>query len=321
MIDPLFRILAIDGGGIRGLFPASFLAHIEQYTSKAIANHFDLVVGTSTGSIIALGLASGFSAAETLKFYEEYAPTIFPGNASLSYKVKQIFRPKYNIEPLIAALQQTFGEHKLNELQVPVCIPSYELVSGVPRVFKTDHHPDLHWGGDQVVWKVAVASCAAPTYFPAFQLETDDAYIDGGIWGNNPVMVGVTEGVRYFGKRLDEIAVLSIGTGSRAFRLPHATARSMGIFGWARGGPRFLNAVFAAQSQSAERTARLLLSHDHYMRIDADLEVALPLDNYQVARQLIERGAQKGREHRTEIQRLFLATHRQSTWRPWANPD
>lgn len=304
-----FRVLSLDGGGIRGLFQAAFLAHIEDHNAggKAIADQFDLIVGTSTGSIIALGLAAGHPASEILSFYCQHGPTIFAG--STWRKLWQLFHPKYGNTRLADAVHDVFGDKTLNDLKVPVCIPSYELVSGVPRVFKDDHHATLHWGGRQPIWKVVVASSAAPTYFPSFQLDQADNHIDGGIWANNPVLVGITEAVKYFERSLDNITVLSIGTGARAVRLTHGQTKSRGAlgWGWARGGPLLLNLVLAAQSQSAHGAATLMLPPDHYLRIDSDLTDPIPLDSYATAQQLIERGTQAGRTHLTKIEQTFLS--------------
>jgi len=304
-----FRILALDGGGIRGLFPAALLTHVEEHNAggKALVDYFDLIVGTSTGSIIALGLAAGYPASEVLRFYCQHGPYIFTG--ATWRKLWQLFHPKYGNRRLVSAVRDVFGDKTLNDVKVPVCIPSYELVSGVPRVFKDDHHQTLHWGGHQPIWKVVVASSAAPTYFPSFQLGQADNHIDGGIWANNPVLVGMTEAVKYFGRSLDDIAVLSIGTGTRALRLAHGQTESRGALGWSWGcgGPLLLNLVLAAQSQSAHGAATLLLPPDRYLRIDADLTDPIPLDSYAAAEQLIERGTQAGRTYLTTIEHTFLS--------------
>ncbi len=300
-----FRILSLDGGGIRGMFSAAFLAHIEKHSHKMLRDHFDLIVGTSTGAIIALGLAAGLPASDILTFYEERGPVIF----SKGSFIRQLFRAKYDNKQLIEALREVFGERCLNDLTVPVCIPSYELVQGCPRVFKDNHHLGLHWGGDKLIWKVACASAAAPTYFPAFQVDRADSHIDGGIWANNPVLVGITEAVKYFGQPLENISVLSVSTGSQAFRLTYETSRSLGLIGWARRG-RFLNAVFGAQSQSAHFAALFLLDDTRYLRVDPDLSGSIPLDGYKQATQLLERGAQEGRTHLNKINDFFLSSPR-----------
>jgi patatin-like phospholipase/acyl hydrolase len=304
MSDAPFRLLALDGGGIRGLFAASCLAHLEQHTGKRLADYFDLIVGTSTGAIIALGLSAGMTAHEVLCFYQEQGPRIFNGGRGW---VGQLFRPKYDNHRLTEALKNIFGDQAMNDLKVPVCVASYELVQGVPRVFKDDHHPELHWGGGLTVWKVAAASSAAPLVFPAFQVQTQDSHIDGGIWANNPVMIGVTEAVRYFDRQISDVLALSIGTGTQAFRLERRRSAALGWIGWGRD-KRIVNAVFDAQSQSAHWAAKLLLPQEQYIRIDADLSTSIPLDDYHTALPLIERGAQAGRMHKTKVEQLFLTT-------------
>jgi patatin-like phospholipase/acyl hydrolase len=185
-----FRILALDGGGMRGVFTASYLAGLERALGRRVVDVVDLVVGTSTGGIIALGLASGRSAEEMLAFYLEHGPKIF--GRSRPFPI-WLFRPRYSRGPLDEALREQFGEMKMNELGKHVCITAHELITGNTRVLKDDHHPDLHWGGELLVWKVAAATAAAPSYFAPMQLGSQDSHVDGGVWSNNPALVGITE--------------------------------------------------------------------------------------------------------------------------------
>ncbi len=302
MSNPPFRILSLDGGGIRGLFTAAFLAHIEEHSGKRLVDHFDLIVGTSTGSIIALGLAAGLPASTILGFYRQHGPAIFQGGSMWRW----LRKPKYGNESLTKAVQEILGEKTLGELLVPVCVPSHELVEGQPRVFKDDHHPSLHWGGTLPVWKVAMASAAAPTYFPSFQIDDQDAHIDGGIWANNPIVVGIAEAVKYFDQPLENIAALSVGTGTLVPRLSHEKARHRGLIGWGRDA-RILNVVMDAQAKAAHFTAGMLLQKGHYLRVDADLNERIDLDRYGSAQPLIERGHQAGRVYRNQVVSEFLA--------------
>lgn len=302
MSDEPFKVLSLDGGGIRGFFSAALLTQVEESTRKAIKDHFDLIVGTSTGAIIALGIASGMSAAQILDFYQIRGLEIFSKPRRLPCA---LFRPKYKNEPLIAALKEIFGERKLNDLDVPVCVASYELVEGWTRVFKDDHHAELHWGGKRLIWQVAAASSAAPVYFPAVQIDEVDSHVDGGVWANNPVIIGIAEAVKYFNKPLGDISVLSLGTGSRTFRLTHSEAKSFGVIGWAKN-VRILNLVMEAQSKGAHNTACMLLQSENYIRIDANLDQPIPLDDHKAARALIERGKQAGRMNTRKIETKFM---------------
>lgn len=304
MGDRPFKILSLDGGGIRGFFSAALLAQLEESTGKSVKDHFDLIAGTSTGAIIALGIASGMGADKILTFYQEHGKDIFGSPRLLS---RWLFEPKYGNEPLVSALKQIFGDRTLNDLDVPVCIASYELVEGHPRVFKDDHHSNLHWGGERPIWKVAAASSAAPVYFPAIQVDQFDSHIDGGIWANNPILIGIAEAVKFFDKPLGNISVLSIGTGSRTIRITHREAESSGIVKWAKN-VRLLNLVMEAQSKGAHHTANMLLQEGNYMRIDADLNQPVPLDDYEAAQALIERGKQSGRINRKRIEKAYMCT-------------
>jgi uncharacterized protein len=297
-----FRILSLDGGGVRGIFAAACLAHIEDNIPRRLSTCFDLLVGTSTGAIIALGLASGLTAPELLALYQNDAKRIFAhGRRSGGY-----LAPKHNNRELLAILRDTFGDRRLDDLAIPVCIPSYELVSAVPRVFKDNHHSELHWGGDQLVWKVAAASSAAPTYFPAFQIARDDCHVDGGVWASNPSLVGVTEAVRYFGKGLQDISLLSIGTGRLSFRATYDDAHTWGKLGWIRSS-RIIDLVFQAQAEAVHNSVKLLIDDgSRYLRIDVDLTQRIPLDDFQAAESLVERGVQEGRTHLNEIRDRFV---------------
>ena len=133
------RILAIDGGGIMGVFPASFLATVEDSIGDNIANYFDLIVGTSTGGIIALGLGLGLSAQEILAFYEKSGPRIFRGNRWLRW-LRWLGISKYSKVPLKEALDACFGEKKLGDSKKRLVIPSLDLESGKVYIYKTAHH-------------------------------------------------------------------------------------------------------------------------------------------------------------------------------------
>src|SRR2546421_322040 len=120
------RVLSIDGGGIKGAFPGSFLATLEESTSGSIADHFDLIVGTSTGGIIALALGLGFTAAEVLEFYEKLGPLVFAGGR-LVRAIRWVGLSKYESGPLRRALESKFGERRLGESKTRLVVPATNL--------------------------------------------------------------------------------------------------------------------------------------------------------------------------------------------------
>ena len=165
------RILTIDGGGIKGVFPASFLATVEDTIGDNIANYFDLIVGTSTGGIIALGLGLGLSAKEILDFYEESGPLIFGGNRVLRY-LRWLGMAKYNSDNLREKLTDCFGRKKLGDSTKRLVIPCLNLETGAVHVYKTAHHSRLLRDYKEEVVEVALATSAAPTYFPPHRSPT-----------------------------------------------------------------------------------------------------------------------------------------------------
>ncbi|MDQ3153861.1 MAG: patatin-like phospholipase family protein [Actinomycetota bacterium] len=299
MTEP-YRILALDGGGLRGIFTTAVLVEAEDAYGTAFLGCFDLLVGTSTGGIIALGLASGRSCREMLEFYQWAGPQIF----SKPRWLRRLIGPKYDRAPLDSLLREQFGENtKMNDLMKPVCITAHELVSGTTRVWKDDHSPELRWGGDQLVWKVAASTSAAPTYFAPVQLGDADSHVDGSVWGSNPAMVGITEAVRYAGRELRDIQLLSIGTTSRPLRISsHAQVTKMGPLHWMS---KALHLLQGSSSMAANNQARLLLGADSYLRLDSERARNIKLDDLDQCLPLQEWGHNVGRKNIAEIGRLL----------------
>ena len=174
------KVLAIDGGGIKGVFPASFLATVEDSLKSPVADYFDLIVGTSTGGIIALGLGLGMSAAEICDLYERMGPEVFVKRGPL-HKVSSALFAKYSREPLKTFLSEAFGDRQLGEASTRLVIPSVNFETGEIHIYKTSHHPKLERDYKEKVVDVALATAAAPAYFPAHTDSNGLPLIDGGI--------------------------------------------------------------------------------------------------------------------------------------------
>ena len=297
---PDFRILALDGGGIRGVFTASFLATLEDLSERRIGDCFDLVVGTSTGGIIAIATAFGIPARTILDLYVERGPRIFGRPRGLG----MLFRPRYGNRHLQQALREVFGERSINDTRTPLCVPSYELTNSYPRLWKDEHAGNLLAWGDQPAWKVALATAAAPLYFPAVQVMPGDSHVDGGLYANNPVLLGIAEAVRAFALPLDRIRVLSVGAGERAERIPYERARRMGVWRWKTA---LYEHMLIGQSRSAHEVSRRLLLPGRYVRVNIPLEHAYRLDDVVAARALIEPGAQEARMRYADLEAPFFA--------------
>lgn len=270
--DRDFHILSIDGGGIKGIFPAAVLAGIEErfLGGGSIARYFDLIAGTSTGGIIALGLGAGLTAGAVRDHYLKCGGTIFPGSsATLAGRVmsglrrlRQYTAYAYNREPLEALLQEALGANLLGSSVCRLNIPAFEGRHSEVYVFKTPHHPDFKLDSKNQMTTVALATAAAPTFFRSLQTN-GNVMVDGGVWANNPTMIALTDAMSCFDIDRHRISILSIGCGAEPFVV---TQKLMvgGLWHWRK-------MVFAAmhlQSQNALGQARLLVGAERVLRIE-----------------------------------------------------
>jgi len=261
-VSKRFQILSLDGGGIKGLFSAAVLAHLEEDLNTRIVDHFDLIVGTSTGGIIALGLGCGLSPRELVNFYVTKGPQIFA--KGLMTAVKQVVRPKYSPIALEKAIKECVGDATLGDSKKRLVIPAYNVGKDDVYLFKTPHHERLTRDYKVPIWKVALATSAAPTYFPAFVGVDHLRLIDGGVWANNPAMVGVTEAVSLLGQPLGSIHLLSLGTMSDVAHRPDRLD-SGGVWPWCKHG---VDIILRGQSRGAVTQAIHLLGKERVMRLD-----------------------------------------------------
>lgn len=215
----LRKILSIDGGGIRGVFPAAFLAAIEDTLPNPIGSYFDLITGTSTGGIIAIGLAMGLSAKEILALYEERGPEIFEqdkgGGRGLFRKARRnvhgaVLGPKYDPTALRKALIDTLGDRRLGEARTRLMVPAWHPQTRRVYIFKTAHHARLETDYLSLAVDAALATSAAPTYFPQHVTEDEVGLVDGGVWANNPTGYAVAEAIGTLEWPKDDIRVLSV---------------------------------------------------------------------------------------------------------------
>ena len=281
--DREFRILSIDGGGIRGIFPAAVLAELERryLDGDSVAGYFDLITGTSTGGIIAIGLGAGIPATRILQFYVEDGQAIFPPKGRLArlWGARRLVTHMYDSQNLRVHLQQQLGSRTLRDSSSRLCIPSCDGTHGDIWVYKTPHHPDYQMDGSQGMVEVALATSAAPTYFRPLE---DGGYrlLDGGLWANNPIMVGVVEALTALGAPAGRIRVLSLGCGSEPYRVGRWKMTAGGVLGWRDiviGAMRY-------QSLSALGQARLLLGADRVDRIEpVPSGHPIPLDDWERA--------------------------------------
>jgi patatin-like phospholipase/acyl hydrolase len=299
-----FRVLALDGGGIKGTYTASVLASLEEMTGKRIVEHFDLITGTSTGGIIAVGLGLGLPAKEIRAFYVEKGPVIFPQPPSGFIRAawRWAFGPKLSQDKLSAAVREVIGERLLGESRCRLVIPAYDGVRGSIHLFKTAHTPEYKQDYLRPALAVAMGTAAAPTYYPAYTDEAGGAYLDGGVWANSPVIVGLLEATCILRRKIDEVEILSIGTTTEPFDVSHARRRG-GLLAWNKG---LITLFMQAQAEAALGQARLL-TNGRMLRIDATTTPGrFALDKATEINDLRSLGDQAARQHEKEISRRFL---------------
>ena len=283
---PPFRILSLDGGGIKGIFPAAVLAHLEQeyLDGKSVGDYFDLIAGTSTGGILALGMGAGLTAGEILSMYLEEGHRVFPlKGRGLAGRARRLVSAQYDRGPLDELLKQRLGEKTLRESRHRLLIPSTEGRNGEVWIFKTPHHPDYRLDGDERMSSVAAATSAAPTYFTPFE-QGGYTYLDGGVWANNPTMAALVEALSCFTIRREDVRILSIGCGENPFQITKGQSRRSGMVHW-RG---IITVAMHLQSVTAVNQAGLLIGRDRVSRLDRpDGRDPIDLDDWTKARSLL----------------------------------
>ena len=308
---PFLQVLALDGGGLRGIFTAAILAAWEEDFDTSVADHFDLIVGTSTGGIIALSLGLGMSPAEVLSIYVDHGERIFPRAGRARHRwLRRLLRPRYDAADLRAVLQDCFGDQLLGDSRVRLAIPSYDLAADHVHLFRTPHHPDLRRDWRVPAVEVALATAAAPTFLPARRVEAH-RLIDGGVWANNPTLVGVAECFDRLGGERGRIRVLSVGTTSE-IRERRATLDGGGLFAWRSDG---LNVMLRGQCLAATNHAQLILGRSNVVRVDVPTPEGLHELDSVTAPDLIGRALAESRTRSPALASFFQ--HSPSPYTPF----
>lgn len=266
-----FQVLALDGGGAKALFTAHVLARLEDDLQIKVRDSFDLIAGTSAGGIIALALGAGISPAEIVDRYSSLVSRVFPRHRRAWWTLpRRAARPTYAQKALRAALTDVFHDVKLGDSSKRLLVPAWDVQNGGVYLFKTPHHPRLRRDWKISMVDIALATTAAPTFFPA-ALVDGQRFIDGGVWANNPSVVAITEAVRALEVPLEAIRVLNVGTTEKLLGSP----RYLDQAGFGRWATRAAPLVLAASSRGGQAIAQNLLGGDRYHRFDALVHAGL----------------------------------------------
>jgi patatin-like phospholipase/acyl hydrolase len=281
------KVLSIDGGGIRGIIPAMVLTEIETRTGKATSELFELVAGTSTGGILALGLtkpgqdgAPEYSAERLIELYETEGEKIF--DRPVWHRLHSgwgLAEEKYPSKGIEEVAKRYFEDVHLAEALTEVLVTAYEIERRGPWFFKRRHARDKNREGDNFLMRdVARATSAAPTFFEPLQLTWGPhgkrAFIDGGVHSNNPAMCAYVE-ARKIHPEENDFLVVSMGTGEPTRNMPYKEVKGWGLALWAQP---ILNVVFDGVADTVDYQLRELLSTEEgdarrYYRFQTVLDV------------------------------------------------
>ena len=292
MSEP-FCILSIDGGGLRGIFPAHLLKRMEEEWLIDWTSVFGLIAGTSTGAILAAGLACGKPAARLTEFYAAHGKAVFTPRAMAHFDPLRLLSSRYKSATLRELLEREFGNIRLGEVSVPLIMPAVDIVNGCVHVFKSKYHDGFVRDPNVLLSDAILASCSAPTYFDPPVVAGKYHLTDGGLWANNPALVAAIDAHYRLGVRLEDLRILSIGTGKSEAFYPRSTGKWKDRFirswqGWGLltrwKGSHLLDLVFNLQSETAHNSLCLLLNEsplepEQVLRITFESDRPLPMDS------------------------------------------
>lgn len=274
-----FNVLALSGGGYRGLYTAEVVRLLEAKTGGRIAKHFDLICGTSIGGIIALALALDIPAAQIVKVFVDEGEAIF-GGTEMQQRLRKEPGWWANLSPIgmneaihstthlrsVLEHESFLGKRLLGECVHPVIIPTVNFTTAVPQLFKTGHHPSFERDHLLSLVDIALATSAAPVYFPQHRFN-NKVYVDGGLVANGPALFGVHEAEHFLNVPMGEIHVLAIGTLQIDSTASAADTLNRGIRQW---GKDLFTLTIAAQ----ERALNQIVEHrlgERFMTINDKL--------------------------------------------------
>ncbi len=305
MAHKVFKILSIDGGGIRGIYPAHILQCVQERLGINVFDQFDMIAGTSTGSIIAAGIACQKQPSEIVALYRKNGSEIFGQKVKSLWPsiFKQGAHSKYENKNLKKVLDDEFGDTKLGDIKKPLLIPATDIGHGGVHVFKSSYSRSFTRDTNVAVKHAVLASCSAPAFFDPVKI---DNYLlaDGGVWANNPALAAVIDAQYRLNVDVKDIRILSLGTGQSRTAYGTKENKSWGLLtGWKN--LEFINFILSLQAQSTQNYLQLMLGKDQLIRLSFESDNPLPMDDATVLDDLISRADRIFTHRSAELVKFF----------------
>ena len=279
--NAVFFLLTV--GVFSAPFRRAFLAELEQHLKYPIGAYFDLIAGTSTGGILAIGLAMGLPASKLLDLYEKRGPDVFGQNhdalQDFAYRklrgIQWLCRRKYDSNALRSALQDVFGNKRIGEATTRLMVPAWNPVARCVYIYKTAHHPRLKNDYRSPAVDAALATSAAPTYFQHHITQHDVGLLDGGVWANNPIGIAAVEATTLLDWPGHSLHILSLGCLAETYTIPKRA-------GIGTLGANIVKLFLDGQSHGAMGIAKLLTGDEHDRTAIHRIDHTVPQNTYKM---------------------------------------
>ena len=268
-----FKILALDGGGIKGLYSVVVLKRIEEILQIKLKDEFNLIAGTSTGSILASAIVMDIPITEVMELYTKEGKKIFKKNM---FGWKGLIRSRYSNKNLEQILNRIFGDTKMGEIKKPLMIIASDILNGAVYIHKSNYLPkkDYVRDGNTKLSEAVLSSCSAPTYFDPVELENNYMLSDGALWANNPSIMTLIDAIKIFHIPMKDIQILSVGTGSSKINYKKRSLFGWGFLtGWKE--QKFIDYWLELSGLSSCNMSKLLLDDDSFLRVNGNVDYAM----------------------------------------------
>jgi patatin-like phospholipase/acyl hydrolase len=318
-VSKKFKILSLDGGGIRGVYTAHILKRIQEDEGIVFSDYFDLITGTSTGAILASALATNQNIDDVIDLYKKEGANIFSSNFCpikkyvgisipfISCLNMGIFTRKYSQKVLKTQLDSIFKDKTMSDTNTNLMLFATDIANGTPHVFKSPYDKEFTRDPKVKLTDAILASTAAPIYFNPYLLNNKYLLVDGGLWCNNPSICAVTEAKNRFKKNLDEVELLSVGTiESKSFhqikKINHFYKKYFwGLIGWKT---KIIDITLNIQSMTSHHNTDFL-DLSKYLRVNTKESYQVPMDDATMVDDFISKADKEYTYMRKEIMNFF----------------